>query len=66
MLDGTPVGTFLTLNRDTDAVSGTFAGLDHDGALILRDHSGYDHRLTYGDVTLNAAPDSSRAAKEKE
>ena len=38
-----------------DVVRGTFVGLDDDGALILRDHSGYDRRMTFGDVTLDAA-----------
>jgi BirA family transcriptional regulator, biotin operon repressor / biotin---[acetyl-CoA-carboxylase] ligase len=50
------VGTPITAHAGADVISGTFAGLRHDGALILRDHSGYDRALTYGDVTLDAAP----------
>jgi BirA family transcriptional regulator, biotin operon repressor / biotin---[acetyl-CoA-carboxylase] ligase len=36
-------------------VSGTFDGLDSDGALLLRLDSGQVQRFTYGDVTLAAA-----------
>jgi BirA family transcriptional regulator, biotin operon repressor / biotin---[acetyl-CoA-carboxylase] ligase len=50
-----PPGTPLTVYAGADVFRGTFAGLRHDGALILRDHSGYDRALTYGDVTLDAA-----------
>jgi BirA family transcriptional regulator, biotin operon repressor / biotin---[acetyl-CoA-carboxylase] ligase len=36
-------------------VSGTFDGLDRDGALLLRLETGQVQRFTYGDVTLAAA-----------
>ena len=48
-------GTAMSVHAGRDKIDGTFGGLDHDGALILRDHSGYDRRLTFGDVTVNAA-----------
>ena len=53
--DALPMGTAMTINTGSDLVEGKFAGLDYDGALILRDHSGYDRRMTFGDVTVNAA-----------
>ena len=50
-----PLGTAMSVHTGHDSIDGTFAGLDYDGALILRDHSGYDRRMTFGDVTVNAA-----------
>ncbi len=67
LVDALPIGTSMTVhtgmsahagsaaNRGRDTITGTFGGLDGDGALILRDHSGYDQRLSFGDVTVNAA-----------
>ena len=55
LADALPLGTAMTVNAGRDTIDGTFAGLDHEGALILRDHSGYDRRMTFGDVTVNAA-----------
>ena len=55
LADALPVGTPMSVNAGADIVEGTFVGLDHDGALILRDHSGYDRRMTFGDVTVNTA-----------
>ncbi len=49
-----PMGTPISVNAGRDIIDGAFAGLDHDGALILRDHSGYDRRMTFGDVTVTA------------
>jgi BirA family transcriptional regulator, biotin operon repressor / biotin---[acetyl-CoA-carboxylase] ligase len=43
------------VNTGVGAVSGTFDGLDIDGALLLRLPSGQVQRFTYGDVTLAAA-----------
>lgn len=51
--DATPTGTPMTVHTGADTLGGTFAGLDADGALILRDHTGYDRRLSFGDVTLD-------------
>ena len=56
LADSLAIGTPMTLHAAEMPVSGTFAGLGPDGALILRDHSGYDRTLTFGDVTLDAAP----------
>ena len=53
--DALPLGTAMSVHTGRDKIDGTFAGLDLDGALILRDHSGYDRRMTFGDVTVNAA-----------
>ncbi len=51
-----PIGTPMTVHAAEMPVAGTFAGLGPDGALILRDHSGYDRLITFGDVTVDAAP----------
>ncbi len=56
LADSLAIGTPMTVHAAEMPVIGTFAGLGADGALILRDHSGYDRTLTYGDVTLDAAP----------
>ena len=47
----TPVGTDLLINAGAGPVSGTFQGLDHDGALMLQTGSGRQ-RFSFGDVTL--------------
>jgi BirA family transcriptional regulator, biotin operon repressor / biotin---[acetyl-CoA-carboxylase] ligase len=54
--DSLPLGTPITAHVGAALHIGTFAGLAADGALILRDHSGYDTRLSFGDVTIDAAP----------
>lgn len=53
--DAAPPGTPISVHAGNERVEGTFAGLDADGALILRDHSGYDRRMTFGDVIENRA-----------
>ena len=66
LADAGPIGAPMTVNAGRDIISGAFAGLAGDGALILRDQTGYDHRMTFGDVTLNAVPnDRARPRKEK-
>ena len=55
LTDAGPLGVPLSVHAGRDIFSGTFQGLEHDGALILRDHSGYDQRMTFGDVTMDAA-----------
>jgi len=47
-----PVGEPLIVNAGQGPVSGRYAGLDHDGALLLADGQGSPRRLTYGDVSL--------------
>lgn len=47
-----PVGEPLVVNAGQGPVSGRFAGLDHDGALLLDDGQGKVRRFTYGDVSL--------------
>lgn len=47
-----PVGEPLIVNAGQGPVSGRFAGLDRDGALLLADGQGGTRRFTYGDVTL--------------
>jgi BirA family transcriptional regulator, biotin operon repressor / biotin---[acetyl-CoA-carboxylase] ligase len=49
-------GTPLSVNAGDQPRHGVFAGLDTDGALLLDDEHCVRHRITYGDVTLNAAP----------
>ena len=59
LADAGPIGAAMTVHTGRDIISGAFAGLGDDGALILRDQTGYDHRMTFGDVTVNAAPDDA-------
>ena len=47
-----PVGEPLIVNAGQGPVSGRYAGLDRDGALLLADGQGGTRRFTYGDVTL--------------
>jgi BirA family transcriptional regulator, biotin operon repressor / biotin---[acetyl-CoA-carboxylase] ligase len=53
--DSLPLGTAMSVHVGETLHHGTFAGIATDGALILRDHSGYDTRLSTGDVTIDAA-----------
>jgi BirA family transcriptional regulator, biotin operon repressor / biotin---[acetyl-CoA-carboxylase] ligase len=48
-------GEAIQVNTGAGPVSGTFDGLDSDGALLLRLDMGQVQRFTYGDVTLAAA-----------
>lgn len=47
-----PVGEAMTINAGRQRVAGAFAGLDGDGALLLRTDDGRSERFTFGDVTL--------------
>jgi BirA family transcriptional regulator, biotin operon repressor / biotin---[acetyl-CoA-carboxylase] ligase len=47
-------GTELTINAGTGPVSGTFQGIDRDGALLLETSSG-QQRFSFGDVTLGVS-----------
>lgn len=47
-----PLGERLSINAGSERVSGAFAGLDADGALILQTE-GEIRRFTFGDVSLD-------------
>lgn len=47
-----PVGEALTVHAGRSPVTGAFAGLDEDGALLLSDGEGRVRRISYGDVTI--------------
>jgi BirA family transcriptional regulator, biotin operon repressor / biotin---[acetyl-CoA-carboxylase] ligase len=47
-----PVGEPVTVDTGRGRIEGAFAGLDTDGALLLRDAQDQQRRVTYGDVTL--------------
>ena len=49
-----PAGTGLTVNSGQGAVTGAFAGLDPEGALLLTAPSGALLTVTFGDVALSA------------
>jgi BirA family transcriptional regulator, biotin operon repressor / biotin---[acetyl-CoA-carboxylase] ligase len=55
LADSLPLGTPMSVHAGEALLAGTFAGLAADGALILRDHTGYDRTLSTGDVTIDAA-----------
>lgn len=48
-----PIGEPMSINADRGAVSGQFAGIDRDGALLLTLDHGETRRFTHGDVTLD-------------
>lgn len=48
------LGEQTTVNTGIQACSGAFAGIDHDGALLLRDPAGSLRRFSFGEVTLAA------------
>lgn len=45
-------GTGISVNAGDRVATGFFAGLDDDGALLMRDTAGKHLRFTFGDVTL--------------
>jgi BirA family biotin operon repressor/biotin-[acetyl-CoA-carboxylase] ligase len=47
-----PMGEPLSINTGTGHLTGRFAGLDSDGALLLDLEGGERRRCTYGDVTI--------------
>lgn len=49
-----PIGEPLTVHAGGGLVSGRFAGLDEEGALVIAGPDGKERRFTYGDVTLAA------------
>ncbi|HYD16123.1 MAG TPA: biotin--[acetyl-CoA-carboxylase] ligase [Hyphomicrobium sp.] len=46
-----PLGERMSINTGVERVSGTFLGLDHDGALIIETEGG-TRQFTFGDVSL--------------
>ena len=53
------LGEALTVNAADGPVSGTFAGLDDTGALLLDDADGRQLSFSFGDVTLAAKDDDA-------
>ena len=49
---GLRLGEQITVNAGGVQRGGFFSGLGDDGALILRDDQGYEHRLSFGDVDV--------------
>ncbi|HRK19147.1 MAG TPA: biotin--[acetyl-CoA-carboxylase] ligase [Hyphomicrobiaceae bacterium] len=49
---GHAIGQELTVNAGKNVIRGRFRGLAADGALILADEGGYEHRVTFGDVAI--------------
>jgi BirA family biotin operon repressor/biotin-[acetyl-CoA-carboxylase] ligase len=52
-----PLGEAMSVNAASGPVSGTFGGLDADGALLLDTDDGRQLSFTFGDVTLAAKDD---------
>jgi BirA family biotin operon repressor/biotin-[acetyl-CoA-carboxylase] ligase len=52
---GGRVGESLSVHAGAERIAGTFAGLDADGALLMRDGAGAERRVTFGDVSLAPA-----------
>jgi BirA family biotin operon repressor/biotin-[acetyl-CoA-carboxylase] ligase len=52
---GGTVGESLTVDTGRERIAGTFLDLDAGGALVMRDASGLERKLTFGDVTLSQA-----------
>lgn len=55
-----PVGERITVNAGEGPIEGTFLDIDAQGALVMRDLTGRQRRVTYGDVTLARAPAGPR------
>ena len=51
---GLAQGTGIVVNAGMGVASGVFAGLDEDGALLMRDAAGRVAKFTFGDVTLQS------------
>ena len=45
-------GEACTVNTGTERISGSFAGLDEAGSLLVADSAGTIRTVTFGDVTL--------------
>jgi BirA family biotin operon repressor/biotin-[acetyl-CoA-carboxylase] ligase len=46
-------GSHLSLRSGSDVITGVVEGIDDDGALLIRDDRGIDHRCFAGDATLH-------------
>jgi hypothetical protein len=57
-----PVGAPVAVERGSGRETGTFAGLDEEGAMLFASDAGGIVRVTFGDVTILAAP--PRAAED--
>ena len=53
------MGEACTVNTGTERISGSFAGLDDIGSLLIADSTGTIRTVTFGDVTLDATSESS-------
>jgi BirA family biotin operon repressor/biotin-[acetyl-CoA-carboxylase] ligase len=61
-----PVGEPLTVHASEGLISGRFAGLDAEGALVVAGPDGKERRFAYGDVMLGGPPgDSAEPEKDK-
>ena len=49
-----PVGEPLAVRAAAELITGAYAGLDAEGALLITEPSGIRRRITYGDVTVLA------------
>jgi BirA family biotin operon repressor/biotin-[acetyl-CoA-carboxylase] ligase len=58
-----PVGEMCTVDTGRERISGAFADLDADGALVICDGYGQRRTVTFGDVAL-AGPAPPEAPKE--
>lgn len=54
-----PPGETTTINTGNIVLQGAFAGLDNDGALLIRDDGGTIRRFSFGDVTLGVEHSSN-------
>ncbi len=50
-----PIGATIRVNAQGESIEGTFAGLDHDGAMLL-DTAGGHQRIVAGDVSMDQPP----------
>lgn len=46
------LGESMVITAGRDKVDGVFAGIDHTGALLLRDRMGRERRFTFGEIGL--------------
>lgn len=62
-----PLGEALSVNAGDEVVTGSFAGLDATGALLLTDEAGRTRHFNWGDVDLvGAAPASDDGGGERD
>lgn len=59
-----PLGEPLAVHAGAGVVSGRFAGLDPDGALLIATEDGARQRFTYGDVTLASGDANEETTKD--